>query len=86
MTEAGDCDRAYRYGVEIERGRVLYQGGTGVEVSGRVDRNGRVSVSIRRGEQRASATGRLSGNRGVGTWRGKSSTAECAGRWEAERR
>jgi hypothetical protein len=85
MTDAGDCDRAYRYGVTIERGRVIYQGETGVEVSGRVDRNGRVSVSIRRGDQRASATGRLSGNRGVGTWRGRSPTAECAGRWEAER-
>ena len=86
ITEAGDCDRAYRYGVKIERGRIIYQGEAGIDLSGRVDRNGRVSVSIRRGDQSASATGRLSGNRGVGRWKGKSSTAECGGRWEAERR
>jgi hypothetical protein len=86
ITEAGDCDRAYRYGVKIERGRIIYQGEAGIDLSGRVDRNGRLSVSIRRGDQSASATGRLSGNRGVGRWKGKSSTAECGGRWEAERR
>jgi len=86
ITEAGDCDRAYRYGVRIQRGRVIYQGETGVQVSGSVDRNGRTRVTVRRGDQHASGTGRLFGNRGVGTWEGKSPTVECRGRWEAERR
>ena len=86
ITEAGDCDRAYRYGVRIHRGRVIYEGQPGVQVSGRVDRNGRAIVSVRRGDDYASGSGRLFGNRGVGTWRGKSPTAECRGRWEAERR
>ena len=86
ITEAGDCDRAYRYGVSIERGRVIYRGESGVEVSGRVDRNGRTSVTVRRGDQRAMGSGRLFGSRGAGTWRGTSPTAQCSGRWEAERR
>jgi hypothetical protein len=86
ITDVGDCDRAYRYGVRMKGGRVIYQGETGVQVSGRVDRNGRVNVSVRRGDQQASGSGRLFGNRGVGTWRGRSPTAACSGRWEAERR
>jgi hypothetical protein len=86
ITETGDCDSAYRYGLRIERGTILYEGETAVDLSGRVDRDGRVTVSLRRGDQSASATGRLSGNRGAGTWTGKSATAACSGRWEAERR
>jgi hypothetical protein len=86
ITEAGDCDRAYRYGIRIAGGLVHYDGETGIDFSGRVQRDGRVTVSVRRGEQNASGTGRLTGNRGSGTWKGKSSTGECSGRWEAERR
>jgi len=86
VTESGDCDRAYRYGVQIERGRIIYDGGAGVELTGRVDRNGRVTAELRRGEQSASGAGRLSGSRGAGTWRGRSPTTQCAGYWEAERR
>jgi len=86
VTESGDCDRAYRYGVQIEGGRIIYDGGAGVDLTGRVDRNGRVTATLQRGEQSASGTGRLSGNRGTGTWRGRSPTTQCAGYWEAERR
>ncbi len=86
VTEAGECDRAYRYGVQIESGRINYEGGAGVELSGRVDRNGRVSATVQRGEQGAVGTGRLSVNSGRGTWKGKSSTGQCSGYWEAERR
>lgn len=86
VTESGDCDRAYRYGVTIERGRILYDGGAGVDLTGQVDRNGRVTATLRRGEQSASGSGRLSGSRGTGSWRGRSPTTQCAGYWEAERR
>lgn len=86
VTEAGDCDRAFRYGVEIQRGRIFYEGGAGIELSGRVDRNGRVSARIQRGDQGATGTGRLYRNRGVGRWRGQSPTGQCSGYWEAERR
>ena len=86
VTEAGECDRAYRYGVSIDHGRIVYDGTAGVELSGTVDPGGRVSATVQRGEQGATGTGRLSGARGRGTWRGKSSASQCSGYWEAERR
>ena len=86
VTEAGECDRAYRYGVQIDHGRINYEGGAGVELTGTVDRNGQVSATVQRGGQGAVGTGRLSTNRGRGTWRGKSTTGQCNGYWEAERR
>jgi hypothetical protein len=89
ITDAGECDRAYRYSLRVTRGAVAYQGDPGgidVDVSGRIDEGGRVNVSISRGQQSANGTGRLANDRGAGTWRGKSPTAQCSGRWEAERR
>ena len=86
VTEAGECDRAYRYGIRIERGQIIYNGDAGVTFQGRVESNGQLAATVRRGEQHASGSGRLSGNRGAGTWKGQSSTGACSGRWEAERR
>jgi hypothetical protein len=86
VTEAGECDRAYRYGVQIDHGRIVYDGSAGVELTGTVDRSGRVSATVQRGGQGAVGTGRLAGDRGRGTWRGRSSTGQCSGYWEAERR
>jgi hypothetical protein len=86
VTEAGECDRAYRYGVSIDHGRIVYDGTAGVELTGTVDPSGRVTATVQRGEQGAVGTGRLSGARGRGTWRGRSSTSQCSGYWEAERR
>jgi hypothetical protein len=86
VTQAGECDRAYRYAVQIDHGRLLYDGSAGVELTGTVDRGGRVSATVQRGGQGAVGTGRLAGDRGRGTWRGKSSNSLCSGYWEAERR
>jgi len=77
ITEVGDCDRAYRYGVRIERGQIFYMSEIGVTFTGRVDRNGRITVTATRGEQTASGSGRLSGSRGTGTWKGRSPTGAC---------
>lgn len=88
ITDAGTCDRAYRYGVEINGGRVFYNSGAGgpdVAISGQVDPRGRVSVSVRSGESGANGTGRLSGSTGEGYWRGTSQNSSCSGRWQAER-
>jgi hypothetical protein len=84
ITDAGSCDRAYRYGVQIDRGRVFYNG-SGVALSGRVDPRGRVSVSLRSGESAAYGSGRLSGSAGEGRWRGTAQNSSCSGRWQAER-
>ena len=85
ITDTGECDRAYRYGVQIVRGQFVYDGEAGVAFTGRVESNGQVTATVRRGQQSATGSGRLSGSIGAGTWRGISSTGECGGRWEAER-
>lgn len=86
VTDKGTCDRAYRYAVRIQNGAVYYDGEAGINLTGRVARNGAVNVSLSRGEQRASGSGRLSGASGSGKWSGKSTSGECSGHWQAERR
>jgi hypothetical protein len=86
ITDAGTCDRSYRYGLVVSRGRISYDGDSGVMISGGVDRGGRVSVSLRYGQSAAQGSGRLSRSGGEGRWQGASSGARCSGRWLAERR
>jgi hypothetical protein len=86
ITEDGTCDRAYRYPVKVVNGVLSYEGEAGVEISGRVDPSGRIKATVQRGEQSANGSGRLTSSSGTGTWKGKSSTTACAGRWEAEKR
>jgi hypothetical protein len=85
VTDAGTCDRAYRYALNIVNGRVTYDDPS-FDVSGHVDARGRVSVSVSAGGERATGTGELSGDSGRGQWTGYSSTSACSGHWEAERR
>jgi hypothetical protein len=86
VTERGTCDRAYRYGVEIADGYVIYNGGA-VNMSGRVSSNGQVRVSVTAGQSYADGTGRMSRNGvGHGRWNGSSGGSACSGYWEAERR
>ena len=85
ITEAGNCDPAYSYPVKIAGGVVSYAGDGSFDISGKVAEAGTVNVSIARGEQRASGTGKLSGSAGEGKWSGKSSSTSCSGRWEASR-
>lgn len=86
ITQSGDCDRAYRYAVKIENGAVRYGGDDSFNISGKVTERGQVQATISRGDQSATATGRLSKTTGAGTWSGKSPQKQCGGRWEAERR
>jgi hypothetical protein len=86
ITEKGNCDRGYRYSVNVAHGRVRYTGQASLNMSGTVAANGAVRVSIKVGEQGASGTGRLSGSSGAGVWHGVGNNGTCAGRWEAERR
>ena len=86
ITEAGSCDRAYRYPVKVTNGVLTYEGEASVEISGRVDQSGKISAMVQRGQQHANGSGKLSPSSGSGTWTGKSSTTACTGRWEAEKR
>src|SRR5688572_26468602 len=70
VTERGTCDRAYRYGVTIRSGNVIYEGGV-VNFSGRVASNGTVRVRVASGSALANGTGRLNRNQGGGSWSGQ---------------
>lgn len=85
ITQSGNCDPAYSYPVKVEGGRVSYSGDGDFDISGHVGDAGAVSVAIARGDQKASASGKLSANSGSGRWSGKSASTACSGRWEATR-
>lgn len=85
VTDSGTCDRAYRYALRIADGRVYYDDPS-FNVSGSVNARGQVHVGVSAGGQSANGYGRLSGNYGEGSWSGRSSTSQCSGHWEAERR
>ncbi len=85
ITQSGNCDPAYSYPVKVVGGRVSYSGDGSFDISGHVGDAGAVSVAIARGDQKASASGKLSANSGSGQWSGKSSSMSCSGRWEATR-
>ncbi|GBU16541.1 MULTISPECIES: hypothetical protein [Methylobacterium] len=83
ITTSGPCDRAYRYGVKIEKGEARYPGAD-FNISGRVAGNGAVRATISRGSDSANVTGRLDrSGMGTGTWK---ATGGCSGNWNAERR
>ncbi len=85
ITQSGNCDPAYSYPVKVAGGQVSYSGDGDFDISGSVGDAGNVSVSIARGDQRASASGKLNGSSGSGQWSGKSASTACSGRWEAVR-
>jgi hypothetical protein len=86
ITRSGPCDPAYRYGLSIRNGAVIYEGSASVNVAGRVSGNGAVTVRVSAGSQGANGSGRLGRSSGRGSWRGTGSMGTCAGVWTAERR
>ena len=85
VTDKGPCDRAYRYPVRVADGRVSYAGQADFDVVGQGRPNGALRVTVSRGAQRASGSGRLTGQSGSGTWSGFGESA-CSGSWTAEKR
>jgi hypothetical protein len=84
VTEQGTCKRTSHYPVVIENGAVRSNGPQGVNVSGRVEANGRIQTNIQRNMTKAEITGRLSDRSGSGTWT-TSGTVICSGRWNAQK-
>ena len=84
QTRQGNCDQAYRYGLNIVNGNVTYAGGGGFAVYGRVGAGGAVHVRVSSGKSYADGSGRLSHSSGSGTWSGVGN-GSCSGRWVAER-
>ena len=85
ITQSGNCDKAYSYPVKVEAGQISYSGDNSFDISGKVADAGTVNVNIARGDQKASANGKLSATNGSGEWTGKSASMNCSGRWEASR-
>ena len=83
MTQAGNCDAAYAFSMQVQGGRVIASGGTAM--SGRVSGGGAVNVSIAQGSSSGRASGRLSATSGSGRWSGVLAGTRCSGRWEATR-
>ena len=84
VTQKGECDRGYRYPVQINNGSVGYAGQAGFSVGGKVGPNGAITVTVSRGDKSARGTGMLSGEGGSGAW--QTGGGECSGTWTAERR
>jgi hypothetical protein len=85
VTQKGNCD-TYRYSVNIQNGTVKLAEDAPVNLVGTVASSGAIKVSVSRGTQRADGTGRLSGSKGSGSWKGTAQNSQCSGRWEAEKR
>jgi hypothetical protein len=83
VTEKGDCDRGYRYPIRISNGTLANAGDvTAVDINGKVQQTGAITVTVTGGGKSATGSGRLAGNIGEGHWTG----GECSGSWTAERR
>jgi hypothetical protein len=85
ITDKGECDRAYRYSVLIDKGEARYGGSEPIVVSGKVAPNGSVRGSIAYGDNRANVVGSLSEGWGKGQWTWQGSRT-CSGHWNAEKR
>jgi hypothetical protein len=85
VTEAGQCGPPFRYDISIVNGVVVTSEEAAHDMSGYVDLNGNVRVSIYRAAERAVGSGRLQNNSGAGTWKGVLSAHRCSGSWQAER-
>jgi hypothetical protein len=83
VTQAGNCDAAYSFPLQIVGGRVIASGGTAM--SGRVGGGGAVNVALSQGSSNGRASGRLSASSGSGRWSGLLNGSRCSGRWEATR-
>jgi hypothetical protein len=82
VTEKGDCDRGYRYPIRITNGVLQNAGSVSIDISGKVQPTGAITVMVSAAGKRADGSGRLSGDLGEGRWSG----GECSGSWTAERR
>lgn len=83
ITTKGNCDKAYRYALNISAGRITYGGQSGFTAAGRVAPSGAVSVRVSRGNQAAQGSGRLSAKSGSGSWSAPS--GGCSGVWRASK-
>ena len=84
ITKEGICDPSYRYPIRITNGTLGNAGTASVSISGKVGKNGAITVNVSTGDKTATGTGRFAGSHGTGSWSG--GNGACSGVWQAERR
>ena len=82
QTQQGLCEPSYRAPIRITKGAMVNAGSGSYTITGRVGKNGAVVVQVTQGPNSATGTGKLTNNRGGGSWSG----GPCAGTWHAEKR
>ncbi len=82
-TQQGNCSSNNSVPFTVSGTRVSSAGGG--KVTGGIGRGGNVSVMISVGASKASGSGRLAGNSGVGRWSGIITGDQCSGTWQATR-
>ncbi len=83
VASAGMCGSGVSQTLTVQDSRVR-AGSSGVSVSGQVGAGGAVSLALQKGPAQGTASGKLSGASGSGTW--TVSTLGCSGSWTAQRR
>jgi len=76
------CSRVPSQTLTVQNGSV--RGGSGVSVSGQVGPSGSVSLALQKSGIQGTASGKLSGSSGSGSW--SVASLGCSGRWTAQRR
>src|SRR4051794_13613100 len=83
VANGGLCGSGASSTLTVQNGSVR-AGGSGVSVSGQVASSGSVSLALQKSGVQGSASGKLSGGSGSGSW--AVSSLGCSGRWTAQRR
>ena len=83
VADGGLCGSGTSSTLMVQNGSVR-AGGAGVSVSGQVGPSGSVSLALQKSGVQGSASGRLLGTSGSGSW--SVSSLGCSGRWTAQRR
>jgi hypothetical protein len=79
----GLCGSGASSTLMVQNGSVR-AGGSGVSVSGQVGPSGSVSLALQKSGVQGTASGKLSGSSGSGSW--SVASLGCSGRWTAQRR
>jgi len=82
-TQEGPCDRIFRGSVTVTNGRITGTSEPGASASGLIEDDGTVSLTFRGNSEIAHVGGKVWARHASGGW--SSPTAECGGRWRAER-
>jgi hypothetical protein len=83
VADGGLCGSGTSSTLMVQNGSVR-AGGAGVSVSGQVGPSGSVSLALQKSDVQGTASGKLSGASGSGSW--AVSSLGCSGRWTAQRR